>query len=177
MEDGIIDGPIPPENIPIPWKSYNTTPIPLLEIPPFDPLALKHTFTTLRHRYVPEYKFYLAFTRGQTTFHSLTQDYPINFDTDFITNPLGQNLNRYRKRIHSNAKGKKKGEKRKESTLTRTIRMAEALSFLYQSESVTPGHAVWWRRRYGNTEGGRLVGAVERICQAERLIEVRPGLW
>lgn len=40
MEDGIVDDPIPPENIPIPWKSYNTTPIPLLEIPPFDPLAL-----------------------------------------------------------------------------------------------------------------------------------------
>lgn len=166
----------PSENIPIPWKSYNITSVPMEQIPPFDPLALKHALNDIGHSQKAEYKAYLAFNTGSITLATLTRDCPINWDHDFDTTPLSHNLNRHRVRKKEKGK-KKKGDKRDVTTSICMKRMAEALSFLYQSERVTPGHAVWCARKYRNTQGGSLVRAVEKICQVERDIDVRPALW
>lgn len=169
---------IPMEKVPIVWKSYNIAAVPMAVVPPFDPLALKHALVELcdrQGRPGPEHKAYLAFTAGNINASTLARDCPIDWDMVLAGTKLGRNVKHNRGREHGvkQKKGRREGEN---STLTRMKRMAEALSFLYQSERVTPRHAFWWWKRYMDTEGGKLAWVVMRICQMERALDVRPNL-
>lgn len=164
ISQSVIADRTPEEEIPIPWKSYNITSVSMAVIPPFDPLALKHALIALCSSHGkpgPEHKAYHAFTAGTITASTLQRDCPIDWDTDFTKTKLSRNVN------HTLVS--KLGAKNK--------RVAEALSFLYQSEKVTQGHASWWGVRYMGTEGDKLVTAVMKICAMERAMDVRPAFW